>query len=76
MNSKIKMSGRLIAAARALTGISQVEFAAAAGLSVMALRLMEAGLGAWRRSLAPAHARVVSNARRLNRRVAPRARLR
>ena len=43
MNSKIKISGRLIAAARALTGISQVEFAAAAGLSVKALRLMEAG---------------------------------
>ena len=43
MSGKIKMSGRLIAAARALTGISQVEFAAAAGLSVEALRLMEAG---------------------------------
>ena len=42
----------------------------------LALRLTEAGLGAWRRSLAPAHARVVRNARRLNRRVAPRARLR
>jgi hypothetical protein len=42
----------------------------------LALRLTEAGLGAWRRSLAPAHARVVSNARRLKRRAAPRARLR
>ena len=42
----------------------------------LALRLTEAGLGVWRRGLAPAHARVVSNARRLKRRAAPRARLR
>jgi hypothetical protein len=40
----------------------------------LALRLSEAGLGAWRRSLAPAHARVVSNARRLKRRAAPQTR--
>ena len=40
----------------------------------LALRLMEAGLGAWRRSLAPAHARAVRNARRLNRRARPRVR--
>jgi hypothetical protein len=37
----------------------------------LALRLTEAGLGAWRRSVAPAHARVVRNARRLNRRARP-----
>jgi hypothetical protein len=42
----------------------------------LALHLTEAGLGAWRRSLAPAHLRVVRNARRLHRRAAPRARLR
>jgi hypothetical protein len=42
----------------------------------LALRLTAAGLGAWRRSLAPAHVRVVRNARRLNRRDRPRVRLR
>lgn len=47
MSGKIEMSGRLIAAARALTGISQADFAAAAGLSVEALRLMEASGSAW-----------------------------
>ena len=42
MSTNAKMSGRLIAAARALTGISQADFAAAAGLPVEALRLIEA----------------------------------
>lgn len=42
----------------------------------LALRLTGVGLGAVRRSLAPAHARVVGNARRLNRRARPRARSR
>lgn len=42
MNTNAKMSGRLIAAARALTGISQADFAAAAGLPIETLRLMEA----------------------------------
>jgi hypothetical protein len=37
----------------------------------LALRLTEASLGAWRRSVAPAHAPVLRNARRLNRRVRP-----
>jgi hypothetical protein len=41
----------------------------------LALRLTEAGLGAWRRSLAPMHVRAVRNARRLNRRGRPRASL-
>ncbi len=42
----------------------------------LALRLTEAGLGAWRRCLAPVHVRVVRNARRLNRRARPQLRLR
>ena len=47
MNAKVQMSGRLIAAARALTGISLADFAAAAGISVEALRLIEANGSAW-----------------------------
>ena len=47
MKATIKMTGRLIAAARALTGVSQEDFAAAAGLHVEALRLMEASGSAW-----------------------------
>lgn len=40
----------------------------------LALRLSATGLGAMRRGLAPGHARVVGNARRLSRRTKPRAR--
>lgn len=47
MNGKIQVTGRLVAAARALTGVSQEDFAAAAGLHVEALRLIEAGGSAW-----------------------------
>lgn len=47
MTGKTQISGRLIAAARGLTGISQAEFAAAAGLPVEELCLMEAGGSAW-----------------------------
>lgn len=42
MSTSAKMTGRLIAAARASTGISQADFAAAAGFAVETLRLMEA----------------------------------
>jgi hypothetical protein len=42
----------------------------------LALRLAGVGLGAMRRSMAPAHAQVVGNARRLNRRAKPRPRSR
>ena len=42
MNSDMKMTGRLIAAARALAGISREDFAAAAGISTDAIALMEA----------------------------------
>lgn len=47
MSGKIQMTGRLVAAARALTGISQEDFAAAAGLPIEALRLIEASGSAW-----------------------------
>jgi len=47
MSMKLQISGRLVAAARALTGISQEDFAAASGLSVESLRFMEAGGSAW-----------------------------
>ena len=47
MSGKIQMTGRLIAAARALTSISQTEFAAAAGLPLETLRLIEANGSAW-----------------------------
>lgn len=47
MSSKIEMSGRLIAAARVLTGVNQADFAAAAGLPVKTLRLMERSGSAW-----------------------------
>ena len=43
MTSKIKMTGRLIAAARGLTGISRQDFAVAAGLPAEAIAHMEAG---------------------------------
>jgi hypothetical protein len=43
----IRISGRLIAAARALVGVSQVDFAAACGLTVEALGRLEAGGSAW-----------------------------
>ena len=42
MGSENKMTGRLIAAARALTGISRDDFAGAAGLSAETIALMEA----------------------------------
>jgi len=45
-----QISGRVIAAARALTGISQADFAEAAGLSPEAISSMEAGGSAFLRS--------------------------
>ncbi len=43
----IRISGRLIAAARALAGVSQADFAAACGLAEDTLCRLEAGGGAW-----------------------------
>lgn len=50
MSNRVQISGRVIAAARGLTGISQAEFAAAAGLPVEAIRRLEGGGSAWVRS--------------------------
>jgi len=50
MNSETRMTGRIIAAARALAGISREDFAVAAGISVDAMTLMEANGSAWLRS--------------------------
>ncbi len=41
MSQPVRLSGRVIAAARALTGVSQAELANAAGLSVEAVQEME-----------------------------------
>ena len=43
----MKMTGRLVAAARALAGVSRKEFASAAGLSVSQLARIEAKGSAW-----------------------------
>jgi transcriptional regulator with XRE-family HTH domain len=47
MNPKTKMTGRLIAAARALAGISREDFAGAAGIPAETIALMEANGSAW-----------------------------
>lgn len=43
MSGKHRISGRQVAAARALTGISVADLARAAGMSVTAMRRIEAG---------------------------------
>lgn len=45
--AEAKITGRLIAAARALVGVAQADFASSAGLSLEALRHLEAGGSAW-----------------------------
>jgi hypothetical protein len=50
MSSQTKITGRLIAAARALTGVSREDFAAAAGVSTEAMGLMESSGSARLRS--------------------------
>jgi transcriptional regulator with XRE-family HTH domain len=47
MHDRVGLTGRLIAAARALVGVSQTDFAAAAGVSVKALQSIERGGSAW-----------------------------
>jgi len=56
MSNAIEMTGRLIAAARALTGISLDDFATAAGLPSEALQRMEANGSAWLHSESDAKA--------------------
>lgn len=50
MSNSLQMTGRVIAAARALIGVSQADFAAAASLPVESLRLIEASGSAWLQS--------------------------
>ena len=52
----VRISGRLIAAARALVGVSQADFADACGLAPQALCRLEAGGSAWVSSEAEAEA--------------------
>lgn len=47
MNNSFKLTGRLIAAARALVGVGRADFASAAGISVAALQQIERGGSAW-----------------------------
>jgi len=47
MTPNIKMTGRLIAAARALTGVNRKDFAAAVGVTPETLTAMEANGSAW-----------------------------
>lgn len=47
MSSTGRLTGRLVAAARALTGISRNDLATAAGLPPETLALIEASGGAW-----------------------------
>ena len=56
MSDGTQLSGRLIAAARALAGVGQADFAAAAGIPVDTLRGIEAGGSAWVRSRRDAEA--------------------
>jgi hypothetical protein len=47
MNSMVRLTGRMVAAGRALTGISQSELATAARIPLEMLRLIEASGAAW-----------------------------
>jgi hypothetical protein len=47
MNSTARLTGRLIAAGRALTGVSQSELATAAGIPSETLRLLESSGAPW-----------------------------
>jgi transcriptional regulator with XRE-family HTH domain len=47
MNKMTRMTGRLIAAGRALVGVSQADFAAACGFDVETLSRLESGGSAW-----------------------------
>jgi transcriptional regulator with XRE-family HTH domain len=50
MTEQLQPSGRLVAAARALAGVSQADFAAAVGISMKSLRLIEGSGSAWVRN--------------------------
>ncbi|HEY9092778.1 helix-turn-helix domain-containing protein [Parasphingorhabdus sp.] len=50
MSETIRISGRLVAAARALAGVSQADFAEASGLSAETLNQLELGGSSWIKS--------------------------
>jgi hypothetical protein len=56
MPVRIKITGRLIAAARALTGVNRTDFAAAVGVPPETIALMEANGSAWLHSESDAEA--------------------
>jgi DNA-binding XRE family transcriptional regulator len=56
MTPKIKVTGRLLAAARALTGINREDFAAAVGVTPETITSMEANGSAWLHSPSDADA--------------------
>ena len=56
MTPNIQMSGRLIAAGRALTGINREDFAAAVGVTPETITLMESNGSAWLHSPSDAEA--------------------
>jgi hypothetical protein len=47
MGSKVRMTGRLVAAARALTGVGREDFAIAAGIPAETIASMEVKGSAW-----------------------------
>jgi len=47
MNSMVRLTGRLVAAGRALTGISEGELATSAQIPLETLRLLESSGAAW-----------------------------
>lgn len=47
MSEAVKVTGRVVAAGRALAGVSEAVFAAAAGLEIDELAYLEAGGSAW-----------------------------
>lgn len=56
MNPRIKLTGRLVRAARALTGINREAFAQAAGMTAATITLIEANGSAWLHSDSDAEA--------------------
>lgn len=56
MSADIKLTGRLVAAARALAGISREDFAKAAGVSADTIAAVEANGSAWLHTDADAEA--------------------
>ena len=56
MTPKIKLTGRVVAAARALTGVNRDDFAAAAGVASETIASIESNGSAWLHSTSDAEA--------------------